>query len=716
MSGFVRTLDYRAELNQAQFEAVTTLDRPVLVVAGAGSGKTRTLVYRVAYLVERGVPPESILLLTFTRKAAAEMLGRAVDLVGLNCDRVSGGTFHHVAHQHLRRWAERLGFPSDFSIMDRGDMEELLGELRKQAGVAEKDKRFPKRNTLADIISKANNKVIELGEFIAHEYVHLMRYANEIKGLAGDYVLYKQQNAFLDLDDLLFLFARLLREDEEVRSAIAGSYQYIMVDEFQDTNLVQAEIVRLLGQDHGNVMAVGDEAQSIYSFRGASFRNIMDFPNNFPGTRIIRLEENYRSTQPILDLTNYIISQAREKYDKKLFTRREDGRKPRLVPVASEAEQSLFICAKVRELMASGVDLPRIAVLFRAARYSFNLEVELLKHNIDFVKYGGRRFLEKAHIRDLLAILRVLANPGDGMSLTRTLLQLEGVGPKRASEIAVWIGGQRDRLMNLTEYPGSAKIQGSLTPLAGLFAATAGRGVSLKERIDKTWDFYRPIMENKFDDYPDRAYDIQEFLRLAEEYQSMSKLLADMALEPPDAAHSGSGPAGRGSRLVLSTVHSAKGLEWHTVFIIWASYGRFPAVYARRAPDDLEEERRLMYVAATRAEENLYFIYPPDTDSYTSPDFNLTRPGVSRFLADVPADLFSSGPERSGSVKVRTAPRPEPPAPPPAGGFSPNDRVVHRSFGLGRVIRQMSDRKVRVDFDHFGLKTLHLDYAGLKKV
>jgi len=520
----------------------------------------------------------------------------------------------------------------------------------------------------------------------------------------------------MDLDDLLFLFARLLKEDEEARAAIAGRYQYIMVDEFQDTNLVQAEIVRLLARDHQNIMAVGDEAQSIYSFRGASFRNIMDFPKNFPGTQIIRLEENYRSTQPILDLTNFIISQAREKYDKKLFTRRQGKARPRIIPVATEAEQSLFVCARIRELMTAGIDLSRIAVLFRAARYSFNLEVELLRNNIDFVKYGGRKFLEKAHIRDLLAILRVLVNPSDGVSLTRVLLQLEGVGPRRAAEITAWVGGQRRLLTILEEYPGSAQIKARLAPLASLFSEVAAKVVSLKERIDRVWAFYQPIMVGRFDDYPERSNDINEFLRLAETYTNLNKLLADMALEPPDATGPGRNTSDRNQRLVLSTVHSAKGLEWHTVFVIWASNGRFPAIYASRAPDELEEERRLMYVAATRAEQNLYFIYPPDMDNFERSGLPLSRPGVSRFLADVPVNLIETGIEVSQTRKIKPGPLPEPPALPPADGFAPRDLVVHRSFGLGRVIRQMPDRKIRVDFDHFGPKTLHLDYAGLKKV
>ncbi|MBW2062438.1 MAG: ATP-dependent helicase [Deltaproteobacteria bacterium] len=707
-----RAIDYRSELNAAQYEAVTTIEGPVLVVAGAGSGKTRALVFRVAFLVEQGVTPESILLLTFTRKAAAEMLRRATELVGPGCARVSGGTFHALAHELLRVWAGRVGFPADFGIMDRGDMEELLGQLRKQAGLAGKDKRFPHRGTLANIVSKAANKVMDISELLENEYAHLLRFAKKIKALARDYTIYKQENALLDLDDLLLLFHKLLTQDSEAQEKIASRYQYIMVDEFQDTNPIQAEIVHLLGRGHQNVMTVGDEAQSIYSFRGASFKNIMDFPRRFPEARIIHLEENYRSRQPILDLTNHIISRARERYEKKLFTRRAGGELPRIIPLSSEKEQSLFICHKIRELVDSGQQPDSIAVLFRAARHSFGLEVELLLHDIDFVKYGGRRFLEKAHVKDLLSLLRVVSSPGDRVSLNRVLLQQEGVGSKTGAKIVDWVEGRRERLVSLDQYPGSARLQKSLSGLASLFKDIGARGVVLKERISRAWDFYRPFMEYKFpDDYPDRINDIEEFLRLAEGYGSLNRLLGDMALEPPDASLSRPRSGNPSHRLVLSTVHSAKGLEWHTVFIIWATQGRFPPPFIKRTVEELEEERRLMYVAATRAKENLYFLCPLEEQSGEG----LFRPGLSPFLADVPPNLAAIGLERM-EVRVSKAGPPKPLVQPPPGGFALNERVRHRVFGFGRVVRLISKQKIQVDFDHFGVKTLLIDYAGLQRI
>ncbi|MFH1091472.1 MAG: UvrD-helicase domain-containing protein [Pseudomonadota bacterium] len=722
-------IDFRASLNPAQYEAVTTLDGPMLVVAGAGSGKTRTLVYRVAYLVQQGVPPETILLLTFTRKAAAEMLTRAEALVGDRCARVSGGTFHSLAHEILRHWSDRIGFPNSFGVMDRGDMEEVLSHLRKGLDLREKDRKFPKRGTLATVISKAANKGLSLERLVIDEYIHLKDYLGDIKNLAAEYASYKQESALMDFDDLLLHLARLLSENAEARERIARRYQYIMVDEYQDTNKVQAEIVHLLGRDHKNVMVVGDDAQSIYSFRGASFRNIMDFPRLFPGARIIRLEENYRSRQPILSLTNHIISQAREKYEKKLFTRLKGGEKPKVLLLYSQKEQSLFVCDKIKELAAQGVDPSRMAVLFRASRDSFDLEVELLRHGLDYVKHGGRRFLESAHVKDLLSLLRAAVNPNDSLSLTRALLLFEGIGPKTAAKMITWVGGRRENLQALKDYPGQEKVKQALAPLADLLQETTLRGLGLQDRVERTWKTYRPIMEERYDDWPSRLADINEFLRLAGNYTNLVRFLSDMALDPPNSSASkGAVPVAR--RLTLSTVHSAKGLEWQVVFIIWAVEGRFPPMYALENPMDLDEERRLMYVAATRAKDHLFIICPLEADESRGFGGRLfSRPKPSRFLTDVPEELVSAqgawgsnGASRPAApVEVESGRPPVPPAYnsiPAAGGggLRPGERVVHPVFGLGRVIKLLGQSKIKVDFDHFGLKTLHLDYAGLKKL
>jgi len=330
------------------------------------------------------------------------------------------------------------------------------------------------------------------------------------------------------------------------------------------------------------------------------------------------------------------------------------------------------------------------------------------------VKYGGRRFLEKAHIRDLLAVLRVVGTPADRVSLMRVLLFLENVGPKSAGRVVEWVGGQRDRLATLTDCPMPARLKKAVAPLAALMAEIAPRGTDLARRVQRTWDFYRPLMEQKFDDYPERTHDVQEFLRLAGEYHSLGRLLADMALEPPDVAVSRARAAGHHERLVLSTVHSAKGLEWHTVFVIWAAHGRFPPVFSRFSLEALDEERRLLYVAATRAEENLFFLCPLDASAYYG---GVLQPALSPFLADVPRDLVALGTGTGSLDAGRTVNAPGPrPKPPPRGGFETGERVSHRVFGLGRVIGHQTEEKVEVDFEHFGRKVLHVAYAGLERV
>lgn len=716
-------IDFESRLNPAQYEAVTTTEGPILVVAGAGSGKTRTLVHKVAYLVEKGLTPESILLLTFTRKASGEMLRRAAELVGDRCARVSGGTFHSLAHELLRQWAGRIGYPNNFGIMDRGDMEEILGQLRKSNHLGTKNKRFPRRSTLATIISKAANKSKDVKPLMVEEYVHLLEFADDVDLLAREYGTFKQENALLDFDDLLVQLNLLLGGDEEAREAIAGKYKYIMVDEYQDTNLVQSQIIYHLARGHNNVMVVGDDAQSIYSFRGATFRNIMDFPQRFKGTKIVRLEENYRSRQPILDLTNNIISKAAEKYEKKLFTRRGEGPKPRLITTSTQEDQSLFVCQKIKAKLDEGIDLSQMAVLFRAARHSFHLELELARYNIDFVKYGGRRFLDSAHVKDLLSVLRCVANPSDGISLTRTLLLLEGIGPKGASQIIEWIGGKRENLINLDKYPAKGKIKKSLEGLITLFKDLGPKGTPMQLRINECWEFYEPLMEAKFDDFPSRIRDIEEFLTLSKGYTSLTRFLADMSLEPPNVSGTETGSG----KLILSTVHSAKGLEWKVVFVIAATDGRFPPIYALDNPEALDEERRLMYVAATRAEDELYLLCPLESDFKGGGP--ALRPQPSMFLRDVPKKMLTYGdredrepeppalpsaPKRERPYRSSPDRKPTLSIPAELGELGPGKRVTHPVFGLGRVIRMLPGRKIRVDFDHFGAKTLHMDYAGLK--
>lgn len=604
-------LDYRKELNDAQYQAVTAMEGPLLIIAGAGTGKTRTLVYRVAHLIDRGVDPRSILLLTFTRRAAEEMLRRASLLIDSRCHHVAGGTFHSFANLVLRSFGRQLGLTPSFTIMDRTDSEDVIQLIRSDMGLNTKEKRFPRKQTVAEIFSMSHNKQIALNDLLELEYPHLIDLNFELCEVYRRYVEYKATKSLLDYDDLLVKLRDLLAEQPAVRERLSQTYRYIMVDEYQDTNRLQDEIVRLLAATHDNVAVVGDDAQSIYSFRGAHFRNIMDFPKRFPGTRIIKLEENYRSTQPILNLTNEIIQRAKEGYDKRLFTRKSVGARPKLVQAGSEQMQSQFVCQKILELREQGVPLWDIAVLFRSSFHSFDLEIELARHNIPFVKRGGFQFMETAHVKDLLAHLRVLANPQDAISWTRVLLLLEGIGPGASQKIIQWLLQGTNAAERLRSYPAKGKVAHGLRTLAQVL--DDARQTELpSEQAQYLMQYYVPILKQNYpDDHPKRLRDMEHFLGMTERYRSLERLLSDMALEPPNDSIGGvlavdpdEGP------LVLSTIHSAKGLEFHSVFIIWALEGRFPSFYNTNSPEELEEERRLLYVAATRAKQNLYISYP----------------------------------------------------------------------------------------------------------
>jgi len=632
-------IDYKGELNPQQLQAVTNIKGPQLVIAGAGTGKTRTLIYRVAYLVESDIAPESILLLTFTRKAAQNMMRRAASMLDQRCKKVSGGTFHSFANFILRKYAAVIHMHPNFSILDRGDAEDVIQLIRTQLELNKKKRRFPRKHTIMDVISKAINKSTSIEKVMEEEYPNFMEEIGDVKKIAQNYQEFKQQKQVMDYDDLLINLKKLLEENERIRKKISNTYYYIMVDEYQDTNRLQAEIALLLASQHGNIMAVGDDSQSIYSFRGANFRNIMDFPKLFPSLVINTLEQNYRSTRPILNLTNAIIENAAEKYSKVLFSNIKDGGKPVYIMAKNDEEQGLFICQRILELNDEGIPLNQMAVLFRAAWHSNELEVELKNKNIPYVKFGGLKFAETAHIKDMLSFLRIIHNIFDEIAWLRVLMLMEGIGPKSAAYITTQVvqaGGDPRALISADFVP--KKYYSNLKNLQALLSRLRDSEIAPAEKLEAVLKYYLPLFKIKYDDSQRRMKDFDSLLRISQRYKSLQSLLTDLALEPLESTQVGVEPSDKDKEhLVLSTIHSAKGLEWHTVFIIHLVDGYFPSTFSIEEKELLEEERRLMYVAATRAKKNLFLITPHlesrSWQQFQPSGFVFSKP--SRFLAEL---------------------------------------------------------------------------------
>lgn len=632
-------IDYQNELNDKQFEAVTNIAGPQLVIAGAGSGKTRALVYRVAYLVEHGVHPQEILLLTFTRKAAQEMMRRASSILDNRCLKVAGGTFHSFAAMILRRYATRQGYENNFSIIDRGDGEDIINMFRGELGFAGKKKRIPKKKTVLDIISKAVNTGRSYADILMDEYPHFFDEAKAIAKISEQYKRYKHLKSIMDYDDLLVNLRDLLRDHEDVRKRLSSQYRYIMVDEYQDTNHLQAQIACYLASEYQNIMVVGDDSQSIYSFRGANFKNIMDFPTIFPGCTITTMEQNYRSAEPILSLTNKIIENAKEKYSKELFSHITGHQKPVYLRVRSENEQALFVCQRVIEQLEEGVPLDDMAVLFRAGWHSNELEIELRNHNIPYVKYGGIKFAEAAHVKDVTSLVRVIFNPCDAIGWFRILRLLEGIGPKTAGTIIREIVDNKLGFQGLlsSSFAGK-KYTPELNRLYDTIQQVVVPHLNPVDEMRVVFDYYMPLFERVYDDYKKRLNDLESLIRVVERYTDIEQFLTDISIEPPELGQAGVFEQAReDKKLVLSTVHSAKGLEWDTVFIINLVDGYFPSSYSMFRESDMEEERRLFYVAATRAKRNLYLI-TPDMDYSARSYFQFSRyafTAPSRFLTEV---------------------------------------------------------------------------------
>jgi DNA helicase-2/ATP-dependent DNA helicase PcrA len=629
--------DFAAELNPEQAKAAMHGDGPLLIIAGAGTGKTRTLVYRVAHLIEKGVRAERILLLTFTRRAAQEMLNRVERLVGATSKKVHGGTFHATSHRLLRRYGSAAGLAKDFTIMDQGDSADLMQLSRSQLGYAQKSKRFPKKETLQYVYSRHINTGIPVEEILRDGYPQFLDYLEDFGKIFADYTDRKQQRNLVDYDDLLLFWALMLEASPELATKIAGLYDHILVDEYQDTNVLQARILRGMCSAHSNITVVGDDAQSIYSFRGANFRNILGFPKQFEGTTIVTLEQNYRSTPPILEVTNTLISRATERFTKNLWTEREGGEPPWLVAAQDEQQQTQFVVDRILELHEEGTPLKEIAVLFRAGYMSADLEIELTNRKIPFEKWGGLKFLEAAHVKDVLAFLRILENPRDEVSWYRILLLLPGIGDATARSAidtmakAAWESAAFGRY---TPPPRARAAHAALVKLLDeLQSGPSADEAKVAADIARVRMLYDSILREKYDRAEPRISDLDQLQVIAAGYPDRATFLSALALEPPQASQDLAGPSSNDDNdcLILSTAHSAKGKEWEAVFLIWAVDGWFPSARALADDEETDEERRLMYVAMTRAKNYLSVTYPLNAYSTRrGADYSLDQ--LSRFI------------------------------------------------------------------------------------
>jgi len=603
-----------SDLNAQQQAAVTHDDGPLLVVAGAGTGKTRTLAYRVSYLISQGVKPDRILLLTFTRRAADEMLKRAASAIPdgqVVVKRVWGGTFHAIANRLLRMYAQSVGLSLDFTILDRADAEDFLNVIRNDMELSTKNKRFPRKRTCLEIYSRRVNGEEDLEVVINKYFPWCQMWEHELNALFGEYFTRKQKQNVLDYDDLL-LYLYYLLEDDGLAQSIGSRFDHVLVDEYQDTNRIQAGILCGLRRQNTNIMVVGDDAQSIYSFRSATVRNMLDFPDQFPGTKLVTLEQNYRSIGPILETTNRVIEQARERYSKELWSVRTGKQRPQLNTCVDENHQDETVIRQVLEHYEQGIPLHRQAVLFRAASHSNSLELALMRHNIPFHKYGGLRFLETAHIKDLISMLRMVENPRDGIAWFRVLQLLNGVGPVTAASAFEHVqnNGYDPAAISTFKAPTAASEEiAQLGCLMKDLLAMQDDAPSLQ--IERIRHFYGPVLERNYEDIEPRTNDIEHLGQLATRYGSRKQFLTDLVLDPPISTGDFAGPPSRDEDwLVLSTIHSAKGLEWDVVYLIHAADGCLPSDMSTGSDEEIEEELRLTYVAMTRARDFLYVLWP----------------------------------------------------------------------------------------------------------
>lgn len=608
-------LEYEKELNPQQLAVVRAKGGPLLVIAGAGSGKTRVVTYRVAYLIEKGVNPAHILLVTFTNKAAREMLRRVELLVpgslGIGT-RVWGGTFHHIGNRILRRHAPLVGFQPNFTILDREDAGRLLETCIAELKLNPRGSRFPRAEVLEDIVGLSVNTQRPVEEIVLNRYPYFYELLDDIRAAAAHYRKRKKELNSLDFDDLLFYWKALLQEHPDVRARYGEQFRHILVDEYQDTNGLQAAILRGMAQGGARITAVGDDAQSIYSFRAATVRNMLDFPRHFPGAATVTLSQNYRSVMPILQTTNRLIAQARERYTKDLWSARAEGQPPRLVTCRDEAEQDAYIVRRVLEHREQGIALRRQAVLFRAAHLSDTLELELTRRRIPYHKYGGLRFLEAAHVKDLIAFLRLLENPRDEMAWFRALQLFECVGPATAGRALAHVAQHGHDPRALASFAAPPAARAGFAALAAAIEELSRFGAHQPAaQVERLRVFYEPLLARRYENPAARARDLEHLEQIASGYRTRRRFLTDLHLDPPASTSDLAGPPLRDEDwLVLSTIHSAKGGEWDVVYLIHAADGCLPSDMAAGSAEELEEELRLTYVALTRARDFLYVTWP----------------------------------------------------------------------------------------------------------
>ena len=648
-------IDYARELNEQQHAAVTAPPGPALVIAGAGSGKTRTLTYRVAYLLEQGIPPDRILLLTFTNKAAREMMRRVTDLLGHQLDALWGGTFHSIGNRILRLHANRLGYQRDFTIMDRDDTKHLITACIADSEIDVKATRFPKAEVLGGIFSLAVNTHKTISQILEEQYDYFSSLAEPIAAVRQKYTARKIATNAMDFDDLLALWLKMLQEHEDVREHYQRRFQFILVDEYQDTNKLQSDLIDLLAARHHNLMVVGDDAQSIYAWRGANFQNILKFPERYPETKTYKVETNYRSTPEILNVANAAIAANVQQFAKQLAPARKSGPKPVVLACGDAGEQAAFVAQRVLELREEGADLNKMVVLYRSHFHALELQLELTRRNIPFSITSGIRFFEQAHIKDVAAYLKLVLNPRDELSFKRLAQLLPGIGGKGAEKLWKEFSSKcgLENIQHSTsniQHPIASALQSCAANVSkkatvawAQFVATVSQ-LEAKEVCASAAKMIRLVVEAGYEDflkenyanYRSRLEDLEQLSAFAQQFQGVEEFLTQLALLTNVEAEDEQSASGDTERLKLSTIHQAKGLEFDVVFVIMLCDGLFPSARSLDSADGEEEERRLFYVAITRARNELYLSYPLIR---MMGDGGATLQQPSRFLNEIPKDL-----------------------------------------------------------------------------